>query len=748
MDTFSVCVTIVSVILGIAYPIITQITSNDKYSSEAILNLFNSMQEKKIFLPNLILALISIGVYLIAGNPLFKFNCFFLDWLVINSASIVVFIATTTLVINFIRLVMKVEIFYRTSALINYLAKFKYEVIDHNKFETFDCLSDLLYWSVQNQDSNANKQLLGYFNEIFHLYREKYKEEYALVYPDSFYSMLYNLVKKIVNTDKNSLHVIEHKAITGVWILGSNFNANKISEESYIWLWRNLALAISNDKDDLVFQFWENSHQFYKFNFDYIQPEYDYINEEYVVINQNTIDERNKLRSHFFEFHIALGGLLVFKQKFELLKRIFNYTTSIPPDYVLLPKQMIEIYQSFFDFFDPFDRKNSWISHKYYFPGLKGLNADREIKEWICKYIGLLFIRQLNVKSHYVNYNPHELYNLPSELSEKRFWSENVRYFKSFINELLEEKIDLLSFLNFNNDINYIEKAADYEKQVVNDFIKSKEEELPKEEKVNLFLNTSNNILENTFSKYKDLRNLGVLSPKDETNLFYIKGHGIVTIKDAFLDVGVDHMNFHSFLAESVSKKVSEGYFQIFNSNVTTTFVFEQQNVFEAILKMKLNAEEHLIIVFGFVNIEYYIDILKVENLSKHKFNEVEIRYYSGTAYGLTNSIFILNKNELPYIEYVELDKEIVDLYDLKRINEDYNIYATVSDLSSNVTLRNELEKENKFNEKELLESVWQAISFKTIFKWKKEVKMYRIYVKNAYDDNRKLSDINDVLTF
>ena len=628
------------------------------------------------------------------------------------------------------------------------MSKYKYEVIDYNKFETFDCLSDLLHWAIQNQDSNASKQLSDYFYEIFQLYREKHNGEQALIYPDKFYSMIYITIEKIVNTDKNTLHVIEHRAISGIWILGEYSNTNKISEESYTWLWRNLVLAINKDKDDLVFEFWENSHQFYKFNFDYIQSEYEYTDNEYVIINQKEIDERNMFRSHFFEFHIALGGLLVFKRKFDLLKKIFNYTTSIPPDYVLLPKQMIEIYQSFINFFDPFDRKYSWITHKYYFPGLNGLNADREIKEWICKYIGLLFIRQLNIRSHYNNYNPQELYNLPSELAEKRLWSENIKYFKSFIDDFLKTEIKTLTLFDFDPTIDYSDKADEFEFQIKEDYNSNKLQKEPEREKVELFFETSNDILKKTFFQYKGLSNLGVLTQEEETGIFNIQGQGNVTSKDTFLEVGVHHMNYHSFLAESVSRQISEGYFQIFNANATTKFVFEQENVFEAISKMKLNPNKHIIVIFGYINIEYYIDILKIENLSRYMFNEIEMRYYSGISYGLTNSIFIIEKDSLPFVEHVKLNKEIIDLYQLDIINTEYNIYATVSDLNTNNKLRTELEKEKNLSDENLKESVWQGISFRIIIKWKKEIKMNQIHVKNAYDESRKLSDLENVNPF
>lgn len=748
MDLFSVCVTIVSAILGIAYPIITQIISNDKYSSENILKLFDNMPEKKVFLPNLILSLISIAIYLIAFEPIFKFNCFFLDWLLINSAKIFVFVLTIALVINFIRLLLKIEIFYRTSALILYLSKSKYRVIDYNEFETFDCLSDLLYWSIQNQDNNAVKPLSAYFYDTFRLYAEKHKGDKPIIYPDNFYSMIYQTIEKICIADKNILRVIEHRTVSGIWILGEFSKSTKISEESYRRLWLNLKLIIDNDKDEFVFDFWKNSHQYFNFNFEHIQPNYEFIDGGYIVVNQNEIDEKNKLKNKFFEFHIALGGLLLFKQKHQLLKKIFNYTTSIPPDYMLLPKRMIQVYDLFIKFYDPYEINFPWIKNIYSFPGLDGLNAEREIKDWICKYIGLMFIRQLNIKSNYSNYEPNELYNLPEDIQEKRKWAENVKYLKNYIKDLISENDKIFSEFSYTDKIDYLTKADEYEIQIISDFERHMLSKTPEKEKVYLFFETTNNILEKYFKKYESLKNSKEPDSSVKTNAFYITGDSNLTSRDTFIESGIHHINYHSFLAESISKKICNGYFEIFSMNSTNKYFFNQDTIFEAILKMNLKPETHFILVFGYLNMLYYIDILKINNLSKNNFNGVEIKYFSGTSFGLSNSIFIIEKNNLPQISYKPYDDKIEKLYELKKINENYNIYATVSDLNTNNELREEMIKNKELSEDELKKSIYQAVLFKTEIRWEKGIKMVQLVVNDQNNYKRKEDSLDNIGIF
>src|SRR5690554_442699 len=129
---------------------------------------------------------------------------------------------------------------------------------------------------------------------------------------------------------------------------------------------------------------------------------------------------------------------------------------------------MTQVFNMFFKFFDPFERHFPWITHKYNFPGLEGLNADRTIKGWICKYISLLFIRQLNLQSNFISWSPTESPRLPQELAEKRFWAENIKYFKPILEKTLEENEILLRELNYSTEKEkYIEKFEAIEKIII-----------------------------------------------------------------------------------------------------------------------------------------------------------------------------------------------------------------------------------------------------------------------------------------
>jgi hypothetical protein len=209
MDYFTLCVTFISLLLGIAYPILIQITSEDKYSSEAILDLFEDDNKKKFFSINLVLSLILVLLAFLGLPPLFEFNIKILDDLFNNSAKILLFISTILLIINFFRLINLIQTFYRTSRLIAFLGKQKEKVLKKNDFASFEGMSDILSWSIQNQNLKVAKKVSDYFYDIFREYRDSWdsgkdKKNVGLIYPNLFYGIVYNAIEQSLKQDKNS----------------------------------------------------------------------------------------------------------------------------------------------------------------------------------------------------------------------------------------------------------------------------------------------------------------------------------------------------------------------------------------------------------------------------------------------------------------------------------------------------------------------------------------------------------------
>lgn len=119
---------------------------------------------------------------------------------------------------------------------------------------------------------------------------------------------------------------------------------------------------------------------------------------------------------------------------------MFNYTSSTPPVYELLPENMNQIFESFFTFQDPYYRNFPFITTKYNFPGLSGLNADAIIKKWISQYIALLFIRQYFISINYIYQRPLDFPTIPVNQQEKSNWLNSLDNFSNLVENILSNK--------------------------------------------------------------------------------------------------------------------------------------------------------------------------------------------------------------------------------------------------------------------------------------------------------------------
>lgn len=748
MDYFTLCVTFISLLLGIAYPILIQITSEDKYSSEAILDLFENSFSRKFFTINLITSLVCVFLVYVKFPPLFSFNVEWIDYLISNSAKLLLLIFTTLLIINFFRLIHLIQTFYRTTKLIDYLDKKKKEVIEENDFSSFDGLSDILFWSIQNKNLKVARKVSDYFYQVFQEYRnnwnkDKDKKNEGLIYPDLFYGMVYNTIEQNIKSERKSFKFIEARTSGLTWLIGE-FKCPKISERTYYWMWRNIVIAIENNRTDLVFMHWTSAHQYYQMNLEYISPEYGDFQEGMLVKNQSQIDERTKERELFLEFHYALGGLLLYRGEIKFISKLYGYTTSQPADYCLLPMHMNEVFHMFFKFFDPNDRNFPWITSKYTFPGLDGIGAQGVIKKWICQYIGVLFVRQFNINTYYSFQNPTGNPYLPTTTEEKRYWLGNINYFKKIIEDISDDK-ELLKKLNFKISTEYLDKINEVETKIKSDFEYTERTAVPLEEKVTLYFETVKNLLVPTFQSFKQVENENDEPDKSDTDVYNITGQSNLTEKGAFTDNGIAHLNFHSFLPEVVNKAIKENLSSIFYVNTDDSYIVSQENAFKSLDRLKINSDKHVIVLFGNFNFSYYINNLGISGLKENSYNGIKIIHFPVSVRNVGTSFYVLKKKHLPWFNFNEITDDFINLYELNLLNNDYNLYSAVSDLNINIPLKEAIITEGKDDDKDLEKYVYQAISFRTTIRFNKKLKLVKIQIKGYFDNGRTSNNLSDI---
>lgn len=422
---------IIVAILSVAYPIILQSinTIDEKVGTTDLVAYFKTEVEYKLFKFFLYSDLFIFLVFVISRFEKIKNLISISDFLITG-----VTVLTISLVISFFFLVKKLLKYTSKIEIVNYLIRLNDKSEQNNEYKYFNTLSDIFCWSIKYEVDKIPETLYKYFQSCFVRYEDK-TDNTVIIYPTAYYNSTYRLMHELIKTNNQKFKIIENAVIGGEWLLGG-FKDEGISEESYRYLWYNLLFAVKSKKDDAVVQYWSSAFN----HLQYSLKQVDSLWDNGKIANQVEIDQRDKERSRFLEFHYALGGLLLYKKRYNCINRIFEYTNSQPPEYVLFPKNTTEIFTQYFRFRNSYEREMLFIESRYPFPENEGIDSSDRIRGWICEYIVLLAIRQYSLHEYFV-YNKHvELPTLPTELNEQRTWLENIDYFNARFYAFLNDK--------------------------------------------------------------------------------------------------------------------------------------------------------------------------------------------------------------------------------------------------------------------------------------------------------------------
>lgn len=539
---------------------------------------------------------------------------------------------------------------------------------------------------------------------------------------------------------RTKLKALEHRAVSGIWLLGEDFEDIIISEETYGWLWKNIYTICDNPR--LLKMFWANSNQYFDYRLQSIIANYRTNKDgEIELSNKQEIDSRETERKRFLEFHYALGGLILYKNHYKLLKYIFEYSQSEPPKYVLLPETMTEIFSWFEHFRNDFKNLDTPIDLKYYFPGLDNLGNRRQVIYWICSYIAVLFIRQYSLQQYYTFQNFTSQPKLPENVIELNNWLDSVSYFEKCLDDILQNKI-LISDLGFEKIVeenidNFKNFISTLTKNIKNKIGKVKLEATLSEKKINQFYEQSNRIISNAFKVYKKIFVNG--DTKNSDLKLTVNGAATLMSKSAFTEGDIPHLNFDTVFASSIANnKIKRLIPNSFLIARTKRYVFNKDNILEALDKL-INGNNDILIIT--INIDYQLSKILEESSFKNYITNIP-----STEHSIQNILYVLRKSDLPLIEHKDLTDEEKKKFNFEKpINEELKLYASVIDINKkeNMHLKDEWKIENEPESLDL--KVLLIISFLSIIHWKKDRELIQINISTEYNELGIQNEINDI---
>lgn len=727
--------------LGVAYPILLQVIArlDEKYESDHVLELFNQELSGILFKFSLYASLIFMILRAFNLPPLF-------DWEILyNSADIILMISCIFLILCFFYFVRTILIYYTPTRIIKYLIN-KHQN-KQNSYTYFEALTDILILSIRRQNNNIAISLSDFFYSAFKKERDKSNDK-PVTYPTNYYLLVNKAIEELAILREKRNYALEYRTAGGTWLLGE-LQGSSISDTTYSWLWRNLLLAIQYESDSMIVYHWESSCQYFDYSLPYINEHYDHDGDKVIIKNRDAVDKRIQDRKVFLEFHYALGGLLLYKGKYETIAKLFSYTQSIPPKYPLLPESMNEIFTYFNKINDPYDHSFPWISHKYPFPELSGLLADGVIKNWISKYMALLFLRQYSIVPYLSIMKPLSFPDFPKLQNELKEWIEQMDNFKSNVEEALNNQ-KLLNFVRLefiSNEwcerngylfpITYLDELkaqleAAYERNAVNQVIS--------QDKLDQFKTSTTQIIESTLDTALKICSHDFI----DTNVdkWYVRGTRIIERKDAFSENPEAHyFNFDSYLADGWSKGFNTEFANTFVIKRTSHYLLKGEDLFKAVDQLGIN-KDFIIIGFSF-NFHYYIHGIKVDGLSSDHYKGIPIFSFQGNK-DLYNTIIVIRKSDLPTIKTLNIDHEIISKYSLLNGSDRYFIYTSVLDLNVvDDTIIKEISREGKTTS--IQKSVLCCILINAEIKWKKDVEVIQISEYSEYHQKGIINKLSEI---
>lgn len=737
MDLISICVYLIIGLLGVAYPILFQVVAglDQKYNSTLILGLFRNEPESKWFRGFLIASLASIFIWSFHFRAWSSLNCSF----IVNSALILATATTLGLVGSFFWFVSKILKYYSVIDFVDYLIK-KNEVGERkNDFRYFNAIADILYYSIDKQNITIVSTISNYIYAKFK-HRRKLVSHDGVVYPEDYYTITYKIIEALGSVRNTQLNFLAYRSVGGVWLLGE-WEENRISPRTYFSLWQNLKLCLTYDRPDFIMYYWENASQHFNMQLKSVRPEHA---ANWSVTNGEAISARQQERMQYLEFNFALGALLLYRKEYTTLRRLVNYTSSIPPEFVLLPSMMGEVCHWFFYFCNSFSDSLTHVDVKYPFPELDGAMAKESILSGIRDYIALLFLRQYDLYQYYYQLDPVEGPSVPQKQADKVLWLDNVNLLEEHVRAMIDKHEVLKGVgLSVTNEERLQGRVIPAPLEMIGRLKNALETSIQinlqtqeiSAEKYQQFKQVTAEVLLETFQNYEALMNQEDVG-NDVVNTI-IAGNSQVFDKSAFAaDQGVTHLNFDSIMANVIANQFNGGVLYAFNRISSVRYLLEGKDFFEAIRKMGVN-QDYIIISFG-TNIE----ALKSSYGATVDWPCTHLSYAASNNVNFNEGVFVLPKSSLPKFVYKSPETEEVAKYELQELDRDHGLWASVVDLFKNAEIR---QMQKAAREEDLYTKVLIFIFLQCVISFKKETTCARIEIVSPFGRQEiphRLSDV------
>lgn len=493
-----------------------------------------------------------------------------------------------------------------------------------------------------------------------------------------------------------------------------------ITEKTYRYLWKNLRLQLFYERDEWVMAYWKTASQRY----DYLMTDkttYDVDERTGNHYTERQVEERNKQREQFAEFHIMLCAMLLQQGKYELLEQMMFYTQSQPPTYPLVPSNLADILKMF----EHLNEYKLWdityYEERYPMPNMHGITGGKILGAANC-YMALLvyrlyvliypYGREFAFRTVGLSDNQAKLAKYKRDLDTLRYWLEKIKDNKEALSSIRVTSIDEI----FNACGSIASEGVNTPEQVIKDIQNNIEKKLidlkqhqPNDpEKIGDIEKEVNRRLMMAMSPISD-----IWGKRFERDMCYYLNSSVSQLFESTAFQANPDIS-HAGVEDCVFEGLWHTYSHLFASSfyqecMQANYTIDSGHLFDALDKVKVS-EDYYAFAFG-IYIDYYIG--KVEGLVKetdriYNYNRMKIMSLDCPVQIFSKRIYIMRKDDKPYIEFQEPSDEQKKNMELKKFNK-YDLWMSVQKVEGHENVISEEYIKKLGNEKDLY-SVFHAM--------------------------------------
>lgn len=746
-NTYSGVLSILSTLFGLSYPLVIGCIEkiDDKFGSTKLSERFMREFSFKLFKVTLVANLIMAALF-----PFLMDGCTY-----VRSIMCIQCIGAIVLVSSALFLFSKIINYYNITDLQNSIIDdYKNAVNKKDKAKESKYFTQWIDISEKLLKSADNKLVQSVYEVLYDYVVRMYNENKGnvLFFDLYFYEGVSRINEFLSRGELKPVSVNNGNSILTSLI----FSDSIVSETTYRYLWRNLRIQIFYDKDEWIMEYWKMASQkiglFMKSMHLYYYAEVD---KPYTA---EQIENNQKQRDDFMEFHIMLCSMLIQQKKYRLLALMLSFTQSEPPSYPLVPSTLSEI----IDVFNRINRNNYvdpfYYETRYPMPNMHGITEGKIIGAANC-FLALLAYRIYVIRWSLGYESVLNTGALPNTLAALGALRDNLDVFKRWIDGIKDDK-DLLNIVKFRSFEKEIEdKAKVYNKVELlkpNELVSLMQNEiLTKMDKLRETLSLSdekvdseeelltNNILR-AMTPYGDL-----LERRFTSNKYYCLNSSVTMPfpNTAFLDnPDVGHIGIadcmSSYMLHNFQYMFASSFFSEHNK---TDYCLSSEDIFKAIDRLKLN-EQHYIITFG-VYFDYYIGLIKElrkDECHKYSYKNIKILALDCSTEFFSQMVYIMRYEDRPFLDFSKPSQEEQKKMFLVNKSELYGLWLSLEKIFEHPELLNEqikTELGDKANQNSLFTAIWNP---KLFFKSEKypivSIKVkYRLTDEGIYDNVDKV---------